>query len=166
MIATKDKTKPRGEALRTPGMKTATKPAKLVIPVSFGTVSFDDKAAHLPIAIKRGELGSPSIHDADRNLCGRQVTASIVARPEGKGTAAGGMFEEGPAEDDIQVFGIFSIGSLTVSPKVISGALAITLVKLDRDKITRFASREGLLTITHVHALAGAKPQLEEAHAD
>lgn len=132
--------------------------SKLTIPVSYGTVSFDDKAAHVPITIKRGELGSPSIGEADRNLCGRQLTATILARPEGAGATQPGMFGD---DGDIQLAGIFEVGSLTVSPKKITATLEVSLLKLDRDKITRFAKREGLLTITHVHELEGIAPTEE-----
>jgi hypothetical protein len=131
--------------------------AKLTIPVAYGNVSFDDKAAHVPITIRRGELGAPTLYEVDRNLCGRQLTASILARPMGAKATQPDMFGN---EEDIQVNGIFEVGSLTVHLKKITASLEVPLDKtLDRGKLTCFAKREGLLTIEHVHALADGKPE-------
>ena len=99
------------------------------VSVSFGSVTITDKIAVLPIAISRLQL---TLEEADRLLCGRQLTASILARPEGAQStqeALPGLEGEG----DVELLNVFDVARFNVTPTRFKASLIFRLKEVDMD---------------------------------
>jgi hypothetical protein len=136
----------------------------LTLPVSFGDVSVGDKTARIGVEISRQDLGLTA---ADKNLCGRRLIGSILARPEGSSAEQEGLMGD---DGDTVLRGIFDVKSFSVKKKYIGAGLTFALEELsgeDRQSLTYFAKREGLLLIDNLEQLPGkaesnGKPEKED----
>src|SRR5438270_13704897 len=85
------------------------KPALLDLAVSFGNVSIGDKTCRIGAQIPRAEL---SLTQADKNLCDRRLTGTILAKPEGWSADQGAL--PGMAAD-VELAGTFDVKGINVS---------------------------------------------------
>jgi hypothetical protein len=136
----------------------ARKGKHLTLPVSFGGVSVRDKTARIGVDISRQQM---TLTNADKNLCGRRLVGSILARPEGAAAEQDGMFD---GDGDTVLEGIFDVKAFGVHSKHYSAGLTFALEELsaeDRQALTYFAKREGLLLIDNLQQLP-EKPKPEK----
>lgn len=112
----------------------------LEIPVFYGNVNIGDATARLGVSIDRRRM---SLAQADKFLCGRRLTGTILARSSG-----GAEQQSLPgADDDTTIEGTFDAKSFSVKRKSILAGLTFSLADISVSDLGRFAQREGVLTI-------------------
>jgi hypothetical protein len=116
----------------------------LEIPVSYGSVTLYPRQARIGISILASDL---SIAQAHEHLCGRRLTATLLARPEGASATQQGFPGMG---GDTTLQGEFDVRSLGLTNGTITATLAFRLQPGTLEDLGRFAKREGMLTIERV----------------
>ncbi len=125
--------------------KKKTESANLLdLTVAFGNISVGDKTARVGVEIDRGDL---SVSAADKNLCEKRLTGTIIAKPPGvKGDqgAFPGM------EDDTEMTGIFDVKGVAFSSDQIRIGLTFALASIHVETLAKFAKRAGRLVVQAV----------------
>lgn len=138
MTATKTARKPRPK-------KAAS--SVIDVPVSFGGVSIGDKTARLGVSVDRNDL---TLAQADKNLCGRRLTGTVVAKPPGDNADQGAL----PGlEDDTTLQGVFDVKRFGVDESAISFGLTFAVKGLDVASLAHFAKRNGRFQVFEVEAI-------------
>ncbi len=121
--------------------------AVLKVPVAFSNVNIGDETARVGISIGRGHL---TVSQADKHLCGKRLTGTILARSNGATAEQGSL----PGlDDDTEIRGIFDVKGFSASLKKISTGLTFALASVDIEKLSHFAKREGQLSVENIEAL-------------
>lgn len=121
----------------------------LELGVDYGGVSFGDATAKVSCSVGRRAI---SLAKADKTLCGRRLTGTIVAKPanwSADDQALPGL------EDDIKVSGVFDVKRVGFGPKDVSFGLTFSKRDIDCGVLAEFAKRAGTLTVTQVADLDG-----------
>lgn len=115
----------------------------LELEVAFGNVSIGDKTARVGISTERSQI---SISQADKNLCGRRLTGTILvhANENPDQTTMDGF------ADDIALPGIFDVKQIGITPKAVGFGLTFALAGLDVSQLAHFAKRNGKLIVNNV----------------
>ncbi len=127
--------------------KKPVKGAGLEIPVSFGNVSFGDHTASVSCKASRSNL---SVTQADRSLCGKRLTGTILARPEGSGSDQPGLLG---TDGDLEVAGVFDVDGFGVKTVNISFTVSFSLKDIDRATFSEFAKRNGRIEISEIASI-------------
>jgi len=130
----------------------------LELPVVFSNVNIGDKTCRLGISISRGNI-TPT--QADKRLCGKRLTGTIFAAPDGVSTTNGQQALPG-ADGDLEMAGIFDVKGFTVSTKSIGAGLTFALASIDIETLAHFAKREGRIVITGVQELEADEEDEDE----
>lgn len=119
--------------------------AILEIPVAYGNVNIGMETCRLGIKVERSKL---SISAADRNLCGKRLVGTVLARA-GEAQAEQGSLPS--MEDaDVSFQAAFDVKSFGVTRKNISAGLTFALASVDVEKLSHFAGRNGTFTVTEI----------------
>lgn len=114
--------------------------------VTYGNLNVGDVTCRLALSVRRSQI---AIATADRILCGKRLTGTILAR------AAGGAGQESlpGLDDDRTLSGVFDVKGFGVTKKAVTFGLTFAIESIDVSEIAHFAKREGLLTVEHVEDL-------------
>jgi hypothetical protein len=115
----------------------------LTLGVAYGDVSIGDKTARISIKVDRDTL---SIIQADKNLCDKRLTGSIVRRPKGESNGQGRL--DGMEDYGIETLkGIFDVKGFSVTKKHVAFGLTFAIASVDIGQLASFAKRSGELVI-------------------
>lgn len=134
----------------------------LDLPVSFGSVSFGKKTARVGVNVEREHL---KIAVADKNLCDRRLSLTIVAN--GSGDQPGQKRLEG-MEEELELTGVADVKGFGVHSTTIGFGLTFNANEMNRIALStgihlnHFAAREGRLMIVSVEEI----PEDEETEED
>jgi hypothetical protein len=133
--------------------------AVLEVPVTYGDVSIGAETCRIGITVDRTKL---TISSADRNLCGKLLTGTILAR------AGGAQAEQGSLPDmdaDVSLAATFNVKGFGVKRKAITAGLTFAIASIDVEKLSQFAGRQGVFTvdeIADIPAKAKAKKEADD----
>jgi len=129
--------------------------------VGFGNVNIGDKTARIGITVDRGNL---SVSQADQSLCGRRLTGTLIAQPDGD--APGQETFPGMDSGNTELNGSFDVKGFNVTAKNISFGLTFSLKDLEMELLGHFAKRNGRLNITEVAELPDEENENGESNSD
>ena len=122
----------------------AKKKTVLDVPVTLKGVSINKGTVRIGIGVERDGDGM-SLADADKFLCGRRLTGSIVAHRPTKDPDQTVMFE-----DSSTVTGSFDVKQFSCKPDEFSSSLVFAQAEVKLDEIAFLANKKGQLRVAEV----------------
>lgn len=116
----------------------------LEIDVKYGNVSIGMDTCRLGITIERSKL---SISQADKNLCGKRLVGTILARAGG---AQSGQESLPMIEADVTLEAAFDVKSFGVTRRNITAGLTFALASINVETLSHFAGRQGTFSVTKI----------------
>lgn len=130
--------------------------------VHYGDVSIGETTCRLGCRVSRGNL---TVAEADRQLCGKRLTVSCMARNSG---GSGQESLPGIESEDIEFDGIADVKRFGVGVKDITFGLTFAIESVAIQTLSRFAQKNGVVTVKGVEAIpeepkaGGTKPGDED----
>lgn len=116
----------------------------LELDVKYGNVNIGMDTCRLGITIERSKL---SISQADKNLCGKRLVGTILARA---GEAQSGQESLPMIEADVTLDAAFDVKSFGVTRRNISAGLTFALASINVETLSHFAGRQGTFSVTNI----------------
>lgn len=114
----------------------------LALPCGFGNLNVGDKTCRLGVRVDRSRL---TLTKANEYLCGRRLTIKLMVE------AGSGETPAIPAlSSSLDLVGTFDCKSFGVTTKSLTFGLTGSIPDLDLEILTKFAKRDGHLSIAEV----------------
>jgi hypothetical protein len=131
-------------------------PPLMALDVKYGNVNIGMDTCRLGITVERAKL---TITQADRNLCGKRLVGTILARA---GDAQSSQDSLPGIDADVTLSAAFDVKSFGVTRKNISAGLTFAIASVNVETLSHFAGRQGTFTVTNINDIPEGEPTTDE----